>query len=245
MSASAAAVREMSHLGAALAVPLLEYGLSVYHLNTELLRELRPDVVLTCMQTAHGAMLEGQLMDAALHAVLGYAPRVVHCEAQDLDGVWADEQAVADALDAGEAGRQLVEGQRRQLGVAAEAARGRGSLRVACIQWPQPLMACGAWVPQLVQMTGSQDVCGAVDHAEVLTPEQLEAARPDVVVFALCGLTLEQSARAAAAAARRLGDAWRRLPASLEALVELLHPEAQPFGHEGKLWRWLPAASSA
>ena len=41
-------------------------------------------------------------------------------------------------------------------------------------------------------MTGSQDVCGAVDHAEVLTPEQLEAARPDVVVFALCGLTLEQ-----------------------------------------------------
>ena len=81
------------------------------------------------------------------HFLVGHSPLLFPTTHQ----VWADEQAVADALDAGEAGRQLVEGQRRQLGVAAEAARGRGSLRVACIQWPQPLMACGAWVPQLVQ----------------------------------------------------------------------------------------------
>lgn len=93
MSASVAAVRELTQLGPALALPLLEFGLSVYQLQVELLRQLKPDVVLTCLQTAHGAVLTDGLMDAALHAVLGYAPRVVHCAAEDLAGVWRDMQA--------------------------------------------------------------------------------------------------------------------------------------------------------
>ena len=61
-------------------------------LQIELLQRLRPDVVLTCLQTAHGAALSGELLQAALHAALGYAPRVVHCAAEDLAGVWADMQ---------------------------------------------------------------------------------------------------------------------------------------------------------
>lgn len=241
----------MAQLGPALALPLLEYGLTVYHLHVrgadgsqvlhrlrrsacparlttaaglqavrcprppsslnclprlqvELLQRLRPDVVLTCLQTAHGAALSGDLLQAALHSALGYAPRVVHCAAEDLQGVWADMQvggvggwcagswwervctpavacsagawgtccrhvftwmpgcnhrlqAVADGLGESEKGRQLVAAQRQQLEAAAGSARGRGSQRVCCIQWPQPLYACGAWVPELVQVRG----CGA------------------------------------------------------------------------------------
>lgn len=114
-------------------------------------------------------------------------------------------------------------------------------------------------------MAGSRDVCGSVDHAEAVSEEALVAAQPDVVVWALCGLTLEQSLRSARAAIARLAAAWPRLPAarrrrvavvdgvhvfsrpgpllaqSLEVLVEILHPEAQPFGHQGRLWRWLDA----
>lgn len=224
-------------------------------------------------------------------------------------------------------GRQLVEAQQRQLEAAANSAKGRGSLRVACVQWPQPLMAAGAWVPELIQviaqqvvwqvvlqhtwgaawragsatalsaassgvgsaacrlgchsspstcsclpasplpqMTGSRDVIGRQDHAELVSEQQLAEAQPDVLVFALCGLTLEQSTRAAQAAVRRLAAVWQRLPAaqagrvavvdgehvfsrpgpllvqSLECLVEMLHPEAQQ-AHQGKLWRWLPSPS--
>lgn len=118
-------------------------------------------------------------------------------------------------------------------------------------------------------MTGSQDVCGAVDHAEAVSEEALVAAQPDVVIWALCGLTLDKSAHAARAAMRRLAAAWQGLPAararrvavvdgvhvfsrpgpllaqSLEVLVEILHPEAQPFGHQGRLWRWLDAEDGA
>lgn len=109
-------------------------------------------LALPPLQAAHGAVLSDGLLDAALHAVLGYAPRVVHCAAADLAGVWRDMQAVADALGAGEAGRQKIAAQQQRLAAAAEAARGRGRLRVACIQWPSPLMACSAWVPELIKV---------------------------------------------------------------------------------------------
>lgn len=58
------------------AAPTAAAGLSVYHLHVEKLRELRPDVVLTCLQTAHGAVLEGELLAAALEAALGSVPKV-------------------------------------------------------------------------------------------------------------------------------------------------------------------------
>lgn len=48
--------------------------------------------MLTCLQTAHGAVLSDGLLAASLQAVLGYVPRVVHCAAEDLAGVWRDMQ---------------------------------------------------------------------------------------------------------------------------------------------------------
>jgi iron complex transport system substrate-binding protein len=239
--------------------------LSVYHLDTERLARLRPDVVLTCLQTAHSAVLEGELLAAALRAVLGYAPRVVHLAADEMEGVWRDMLAVAAALGAAAEGEALVAAQRRRMEVAAAGALGRPRPRVACVQWHAPLLAAGAWVPELVAQAGGADVCGRAHEAVPLSAAALEAAAPDVVVFALCGLPLGAAARAAAAAAARLGGAWAALPAvragrvavvdgahvlsrpgpllasSVECLVEILHPEAQRHGHESRLWQWLPA----
>jgi hypothetical protein len=62
-------------------------------------------------------------------------------------------QAVADGLEVPERGRAVVEKHRQHLADVAASARGRGSLRVAAIQWPQPLMACGAWVPEMIKVS--------------------------------------------------------------------------------------------
>jgi iron complex transport system substrate-binding protein len=134
-------------------------------------------------------------------------------------------------------------------------------------------------VPELIALAGSRDVCGRVEEAVCLSEQDLERAAPDVLIFALCGLTLRQSLRSAAGVARRLGGsapgggaeggAWARLPAvrrghvavvdgervfsrpgplladSMEVLVEILQPEAQGYGHQGKLWQLLPAVAAA
>ncbi len=269
MSASAAAVVEMAMLGPQLAAALLEYGLSVYHLHSQKLAELRPDVIITTLQTSHGAVLQQDLMHAALATVLSdNVPTVVHLSACDLDGVWDDMRKVAKAVDAAEAGEELIARLQRQMSGAAASGRGRERSRVVCIQWPHPLMAASTWVPAIVQMAGGTDACGKADVAALISPQELFEAKPDVLIFALCGIRLAPSVNAATAAIRRIESTiWSQLPAvkvgrvavvdgehvlsrpgpllvqSLECLIEILHPEAQPFGHEGTLWQWLPSCT--
>lgn len=267
-SASVAAVREMEVLGLALAIPLLQYALCVYALDVELLAKLRPDVILTCLQTSHSAVSESTVLEDALKAVLGYVPRVVHWKGDDLDSTWNDMQRTADALNVSDKGTQMIDAQKRRMAEIAEAAQGRPRQNVVCLQWPHPLMAASAWVPKMLEMMGALDVCGKREEAVILSEEKLRESFPNIIIVAFCGLNLAQSMKSARrlferfdGVARRLeSSGTRELPAgrvavvdgehilsrpgpwlqdSLEVISEILHPEAQKYGHEGRMWNWL------
>jgi iron complex transport system substrate-binding protein len=120
--------------------------------------------------------------------------------------------------------------------------------------------AAGSWVPQMLELANAEDCLGSVDRAVSVTAEQVRDAAPDVVLFAMCGLPLEATAREARALLAGLRQAWSAVPAvaarrllamdgvhvfsrpgpwlvqSMESLVEALHPDAPGFGHRGKLW---------
>lgn len=264
-SASVAAVLELQNLGTNLAVPLLEYGLSVYHVDAAKLASTKPHVILTCLQTAHGSILEGPLLDHAMHAVLGYVPNVVHCSGENLESIYNDMQAIADACKASERGKQLIENQKKKIQFAHEISRGREHPRVACFQWPMPLMASSSWVPELIRLSGGVDVCGKQEETVVVDRDILLKSQPDVIIFALCGVKMDTACKAAMNVIRKFGeDAWNSLPAvkskkvavvdgeeiftrpgpllvdSVECLIEIFYyEEAHTFGHFGKKWKWL------
>ena len=99
--------------------------MSVYNLDTAALAELRPDVIVTCLQTAHGSILEGELLERALYSVLGYVPKVVHCAAGDYSDVYRDMQNIADALGEPQKGRELIEKQQKRIEYAHQLSLGR------------------------------------------------------------------------------------------------------------------------
>jgi len=119
--------------------------------------------------------------------------------------------------------------------------------RVAMLEWLDPPMAAGNWVPELVALAGGVDVLGkAGEHSHWITWDGVIAADPDVVVLAPCGFTLDRvAAEAETPAIRnrlkmlrafRAGRIWAmdghhlvnrpgpRLVDSLEVLAEILHP---------------------
>jgi iron complex transport system substrate-binding protein len=133
---------------------------------------------------------------------------------------------------------------------------------VACVEWLDPLMAAGNWVPELVELAGGVNLFGeAGRHAPWMSWEQLRAADPDVIVLLPCGFDIARTARDLPALTGRPG--WGELRAvrsgrvfltdgnqyfnrpgprlveSLEILAEVLHPGAFAFGHEGSGWRRL------
>jgi iron complex transport system substrate-binding protein len=135
-----------------------------------------------------------------------------------------------------------------------------GRPTVACVEWLDPLMAAGNWMPELVEMAGGVNLFGeAGKHAPWMTWEQLVARDPDVIVLLPCGFDIARCRRdlpvlagkpewpgLKAVRAGRVfvldGNQYfnrpgPRLVESLEILAELLHPGAFSFGHQGTGWQ--------
>ncbi|MDE0717124.1 MAG: ABC transporter substrate-binding protein, partial [Rhodospirillaceae bacterium] len=101
---------------------LVRDGLAIYGIDAELLRDLRPDVIVTQDQCeVCGASLAD--VEAAVGDWTDTDVRVVSCKPLGLADVWTDIRNVGDALDAGDAAERAIAGlQARMDAIAAAAA---------------------------------------------------------------------------------------------------------------------------
>jgi iron complex transport system substrate-binding protein len=246
---------------------LLEQALSVYRVDAAQLRDLRPDVIVTQTQCEVCAVSQSDV-EAALAEWTGARPRIVSLAPNALADVFADIQSVADALGVPERGRNLVSHLRARMDdIAATAAPLRTRPRVAAIEWIEPLMAAGNWVPEMIAMAGGENLFGAAGkHSPWMEWRDLVAADPDIVVVLPCGFDIDRGTREMAALTAR--PEWHglgavrddrvfvvdgnqyfnrpgpRLADSLEILAELLHPETFRARHTGSGWIRLPQTVS-
>jgi iron complex transport system substrate-binding protein len=62
------------------------------------------------------------------------------------------------------------------------------------MEWIDPAYAPGHWVPQMVEIAGGEPALGrAGEKSTRITPEEIVAARPDIVVLMPCGFSLERT----------------------------------------------------
>lgn len=238
---------------------IVEQGLSVYRVDAERLRALKPDVIVTQTQCEVCAVSFKDL-EEALADWTGIVPHVVPLAPYALADVWRDVTRVAEALSVPEKGRALVAGyEARIAAIAAKAQALDGRPRVACVEWIDPLMAAGNWMPELVELAGGRNLFGAPGvHSPWLEWDALRASDPDVILVLPCGFDIPRI-RAEMPALTRLpgwlemravkaGQVYLldgnqyfnrsgpRLVESLEILAEILHPQAFDFGHRERGW---------
>ncbi|GAA4766145.1 cobalamin-binding protein [Stakelama sediminis] len=233
-------------------------GLSVYEVDAALLRRLDPQVILTQTQCAVCAVTPDDLTQA-LNDWTGAKPDLVSLAPDDLSDVWGDVRRVADALDAPEAGERLVTELQARLASVAAVVEGRSRPKVAAIEWMDPLMVAGNWVPELIDVAGGESVLATPgQHSPWIGWEALAEADPDMLVLMPCGYriaqtlaelpTLAADPRWQDLRAVRSGQVFvtdgqyffnrpgPRLIESAEILAEIAHPDIARFGHEGTAW---------
>jgi iron complex transport system substrate-binding protein len=235
-------------------------ALSVYEVSRELLDALQPTHVITQTQCRVCAVsLED--VERALTGWVTSRPKLVALEPNALADVWSDIRRVADACGIPERGEEVVRGLQAEMQQISKRAQApKRYPRVACIEWHEPLMAAGNWVPELVEMAGAVNLFGeAGAHSPWMTWQQLVDADPDVIISMPCGFDLERTN--AEMYWLTDGPGWRKLRAvetgqiyladgnqyfnrpgprlveSLKILAEILHPEAFAPSLEGTAWR--------
>jgi iron complex transport system substrate-binding protein len=235
-------------------------ALSVYEVSRETLDALQPTHVITQTQCRVCAVsLED--VERALTGWVTSRPKLVALEPNALADIWSDIRRVAVSCGVPERGQQVVDAlQSKMREISARACRSPLCPRVACIEWHEPLMAAGNWVPELVEMAGAVNLFGQAGlHSPWMTWPELVESDPDVIVSMPCGFDLARTCaeiywldrrpewpklRAVKTGQVYLADGNQyfnrpgpRIVESLQILTEILHPEVFEPALEGAAWR--------
>ena len=226
---------------------VLRDALSIYQVDEAALAALAPDVIVTQDLCEVCAVSLDDVRAAVARLAHRDDIRIVSLRPTRLVDVLDDVDRVARALDRADHGRAVrAQLERRIRAIARRAAQVASRPRVVSLEWIDPLMIGGTWMPELIELAGGI-AAGATAGAPAPTidPEALHALAPDVVLIKPCGFTLERAlaerdviARnvlAAVAPGTRVyvtdGNAYfnrpgPRLVESLEIMAACVHPAA-------------------
>ena len=238
---------------------LVQKALSIYKIKTDVLEQLKPTHIVTQDQCDVCAVNFADV-EKAVAELTHSQPKVISLQPNVLNNVWADIERVAAAL--GVESHSVLTQLQYRVEVCKQKTQGLSESdrpTVAAIEWTEPLMATGNWIPELVELAGGQCLFGVVgNHSPYLEWDALVKADPEVIIIMPCGFDLERTRQETMPLTHRPewsslhavrsgkvfitdGNAYfnrpgPRLVDSLEILAEILHPDIFDFGYRGTGW---------
>jgi iron complex transport system substrate-binding protein len=238
---------------------ILSDALSVYKVKRDVISELQPDVIITQTQCEVCAVSLKDV-ELALCDLLDKQAKIISLEPNDLADIFTDIKIVAQALDADEAGEALIETLQERVDIIRHKLKFVDNRpTVACIEWLEPLMIAGNWVPEMVEIAGGKNILGqAGKHSPFITWEDIQLHDPDIIIVTPCGFSIGRTMKEIDLLLDRPGFAYLkaaknnqvyiadgnqyfnrsgpRIVDSIEILAEIIQPKFFSFGYEGEGW---------
>jgi iron complex transport system substrate-binding protein len=223
-------------------------GESVYSVDVAALQELAPDLIIT-QDLCHVCAASPDDLATALTSFED-RPEVLCLNPQDLGDVWRDILWVGEETCRPHAAEALLEEIGARLDRIERIVNESSERpRVAFLEWLQPFYVGGHWVPEMIELAGGIDVFGHPHTPSFrVTPDDIIAAAPDVILVSPCGYSAErardeyrsmpQHSHWTLIPAVRRGQIYfleansyfsrpgPRLITGIEALVKVFHPAA-------------------
>ena len=238
---------------------ILADALSIYTVKREVIKELAPDVVITQAQCEVCAVSLEEV-EKALDNYLDKQTHIVSLQPNKLEDIFKDIQTVADALGVTSAGNTLIEDLQERVDIIRHKLKYVESRpTVACIEWLEPMMVSGNWIPELVGLAGGKSVLAeAGKHSPYIKWDDILLADPEIIIVMPCGFAMERTMRevgllldlpqfADTRAAKNnqiyIADGNQyfnrpgpRIVDSIEIMAEIIHPKLFSFGYEVNGW---------
>ena len=176
-------------------------------------------------------------------------PDILSLDPMSIEDVLRDILRVGEATGAQEAAESLAASLRDRIeSLKQKTALARRRPKVACLEWMEPILCAGHWVPEMVELAGGEDCLGNKDRPSFRVEwQQVLDQQPDVMVVTPCGFDVRRGLKETHLLTSREG--WESLPAvkngqvyvvdasayfsrsgprlvdGLEIMAEILHPE--------------------
>ena len=230
---------------------------SLFQLDEKLLSEIQPDLILTQSACDVCALDTNTVLAAAAKISLpeGRHPDVLTLAPQSVSDLFDDIHAVASKIDREKEAVDAVNDLKKRCNAITSVTKHKPikeQPNIALVEWLDPPMSAGNWVPEMIRMAGANDALKAdAGKSHWIQWPDVAAADPDIVILIPCGFELERVLTEAKTPAvwphlkdlraTRKGRLFAvdghhlfnrpgpRLVDSLEVLAELLHPESFQF----------------
>jgi iron complex transport system substrate-binding protein len=232
---------------------VMKNAVSVYNLDVELLRALKPDFIIT-QDLCDICAVSFSQVEKACQEIIG--AKIISLKPKMLADIWIDVQSVADQLSIRKKAAEFCDEVDLRIKVVKKRLTPKTSNtpNVLTIEWIDPIYVGGMWLPEMIDIAGGK-VCIAKkgQPAPVVDKATLSKINPDVVVVKPCGYKLDQTLKEISMLKKQLplrewnnksatsfylvdGNSYFNRPGprildSLEILAYCIHPDLFPeFG---------------
>jgi len=238
---------------------ILADALSVYTVKRDVVKQLAPDIVITQAQCKVCAVSLTEV-EAALQDYLDKDAHIVSLQPNSLPDIFNDIKTVAAALNVPGEGERLIEDLQERVEIIRHKLKFADTKpTVACIEWLEPMMVSGNWIPELVNIAGGVSILAEPGkHSPYVKWDDIRLQDPDVIVVMPCGFSIERTLKEVdillqlpgfnelkAVKNNRVyiadGNQYFNRPGprivdSIEILAEIINPKQFIFGYEGEGW---------
>jgi iron complex transport system substrate-binding protein len=226
----------------------MKSGDTLYRIDEVLLRDLRPDVILT-QNLCRVCAPSGDELTRAVRK-FGLQPEVLFLTPRNIAEIVENIVAVGRAIGRPDEAGALVRDHEERLAKVRAAVANAPTRRVVFLEWTEPLFCGGHWVPEMISLAGGHDPLGRPGEDSVrMDWDDVAKAQPEMIIVSPCGYRLDRAAELARTMPQ-ISDATvyavdanayfarpgPRVVEGVELLAHLFHPELVRWSHAGRPW---------
>jgi len=173
---------------------ILKKGLSVYDVDEDLLRKLSPEIIITQTQ-CEACAVSLREVEEIVKKWTGNQVTILSLEPNTLNDVWDDFERVANVCDSPESFSKInTEITERFKFIENNLKAIKQKPTVLSIEWIDPIMVAGNWIPELVELAGGESLLGKSGvNSHVILWDEIIKSNPDVIIFMPCGFNIKRT----------------------------------------------------
>jgi len=172
---------------------ILEKGLSVYEVDSDLLQKIDPDVIIT---QSHCSVCAVSIEDVkkCLNLWLKKKPILIDLKPNYFKDVISDILFVGEKLNAPNEALKVVEMINREINVIKKKLNSTNTKNVLCIEWIEPLMIAGNWIPEILRISNANNILiESGKNSKFISLGELPQNKFDIVIFMPCGFDIRRT----------------------------------------------------
>jgi len=241
---------------------ILENSLSVYKVDVPKLKELNPDYIITQAHCEVCAVSFSEV-ESIVSKNLNKNTKIISLQPNTLNDVFNDIKKVAKELNIeNETNNKLIQNLSNRVKKIKELSfKEKTKPSVACVEWIDPLMTAGNWIPEMVEIAGGENILGkSGKDSHWIKFEEIINENPEIIIFLPCGFNIEKTKEELQKFLKKNNN-WKslrafknnkffiadgnqffnrpgpRLVESLEILAEIINPSLFNFNHKETGWK--------